>query len=129
MRAMIKAAAAAAVLLMATPALALTPETSPSPAGLAGARFLSSEAALTGPTSGLQAALVGSGLRTDGEPEFSGDSATSYGYLTSAEPADPAKTVVERYFEDELATYRVPGTTVNYATAPGVQVVATPQGK
>lgn len=130
MRATIKAATAAAALLTAAPALALTVESTPSPAALAGARFLHAAAALTGGGgAGLLAAVVGGGLRTDGRPEFAGDASTSYGYLTSAEPSDPATTVVEPSFEDELATYRAPGTTVRYATAPGVQVVATPPGK
>jgi hypothetical protein len=126
---MIKAAAAASVLLMATPVLALTPESSPSAASLAGARYLNARSAFAGPAIGLQAAMVGSGLRTDGSPEFSGDGAASYGYLTSAEPAESATKGVERDFEDELATYRVPGVTVHYVAAPGGQVVATPQGK
>lgn len=130
MRAMIKAAAAAAILLTATPALAMTSQSSPSPAGVKAARFLSDAAALTGPISGRQAAFVGGGLRTAGGLEFAGDSAGSYGYFLSAEPRDPAKTgVVERAFEDELVTYRAPGTTINYTRAPGGQVVATPQGK
>ena len=129
MRATIKAAAAAAVLMMATPALAMTPEASPSAASLAGARFLNSQPAIGGPFSNLQADIVGFGLRTDGRAEFSGDGAGSYGYLTSAEPTDPAKRVPERAFEDELPNDRVPGVTVHYATAPGARVVATPQGK
>ena len=123
MQAMIKAATAAALLLMATPALAWTPESSPSAAALAGARYLNDQPALAGPISNLQAAIVGHGLRTDGGAEFSGDSATSYGYLTSAEPKDPTKRGEEREFEDELVTSRTPGTTVVYATAPA------PQGK
>lgn len=126
MRAMIKAAAAAAILLVATPALAMTVENS-SPAGMAGARYLRGASSFAGsPTSGLQAALVGGGLRTDGGQEFSGDGASSYGYLTSAGPTDPAKA---RDFEDELSTYRTPGVTVHYATAPGAPAAATPQAK
>jgi hypothetical protein len=128
-RVMIKAAAAAAVLLMAAPALAMTLESSPSPASLAGARFLNAHGPFAGPAMGLQAAVVGSGLRTDGGSEFSGDGAASYGYLTSAEPADSAKRGAERDFEDELTTDRVPGVTVHYATAPGGQVAPTLQGK
>jgi hypothetical protein len=126
---MIKAAAAAAVLLTATPVLAMTLESSPSRASLAGARFLNAKApfAFAGPASSLQAAMVGSGLRTDGGMEFSGDSAASYGYLTSAEPADSATRGVERDFEDELPTYRAPGLTVHYARPP--EGVAAPQGK
>lgn len=129
MRVMIKAAAAAVVLLTAAPALALTTASTPSAASLAGARFLNDAAALEGPISNLQGAVVGFGLRTDGRAEFSGDSSGSYGYLTSAEPADPSKAVVAPYFENELPTYRTPGVTVYYGKAAGGQVAATPHGK
>lgn len=123
---MIKAAAAAAVL-MATPALALTTN-APSAASFAGAQYLHDQAALAGPISNLQGAVIGFGLRTDGQAEFSGDGAGSYGYLTSAEPSDPSKAVVSPYFQNELpTTYRTPGVTVYYGKAPGGQAAATPQ--
>lgn len=128
MRAMITAAGAAAVLLTATSVLAMTRE-SPSPAGMKGAQFLNGQAHLVGSFSDLQARMVGGGLRTDGLEAFSGDGASSYGYLLSAEPADSAKAGAERAFEDELPTPRAaPGTTVYYAKTPSTQAVA-PQAK
>lgn len=127
MRVMIKAAAAAVVLLIAAPALALT-TAGPSAASFAGARFLHDQASLAGPISNLQGAVVGFGLRTDGQAEFSGDTAGSYGYLTSAEPSDPSKAVASPSFQDELpTTYRTPGVTVYYGMAPGGRAAATPQ--
>ena len=128
MRVMIKAAAATVVLLTAAPALALT-TSAPSAASFAGARFLHDQAALAGPVTNLQGAVIGFGLRTDGQAEFSGDTSSSYGYLTSAEPSDPSKAVVSPDFQNELPTpYRTPGVTVYYGTAPGGQATAPPQG-
>jgi hypothetical protein len=119
MRAMIKAAVAAAALLTAAPVLALTPQSTPTRAGTAALRFLSS-----GPdSSGLQDSVVGGGLRTDGRSDFSGDGSVSLGYLLTAEPKDHAKSAV-RYFEDDLATSRTPGVTVYHAPA-----APAPQGK
>lgn len=127
MRAMMTAAGAAAVLLTATSVLAMTRE-SPSPAGMKGAQFLNGQAHLAGPFSDLQARMVGSGLRADGLEAFSGDGASSYGYLLSAEPAGSTKAGADRSFEDELPTYRAPGTTIYYAKTPRAQGVA-PQPK
>jgi hypothetical protein len=124
MRVMIKAAAAAATLLIAAPALAMTPQTEPTHATMVANSFLHFNAAASGP-SDLQAQVVGRGLRADGLAEFSGDGSESYGYLLTSEPKKAANGVTERYFEDDLPTYRAPGTTINYAT----KAAAAPQGK
>lgn len=112
MRKMILSAAAPAVLVSATlvsaaPATALTSQVLPSPASMEAARHFAGQPHLIGD---IQSSMIGSGLRADGRMDFSGDTATSVGYRSSAEPAGPPK--AERYFEDEPITYRIPGVTV-----------------
>jgi hypothetical protein len=122
MHAMIKAAIAAAALLAATPVAALTVQNT-SAAGMQGANFLRSSAALTGDDSNVQANVVGFGLRTDGQQEFAGDGSGSLGYLTTADRAHPTS---EPVFENELpTTYRTPGVTTHYTTT----AAAAPQAK
>jgi hypothetical protein len=124
MRALIKAAAAAGALL-ATPALAMTVEPTPSGAALQADHFLADAAKLAG-GSGPHDVVTRSTLRFDGTPEYGDEGAASYGYLTSSSPTDPAKAGPRREFEDELPNYRTPGV-VTYGPGMRAHAVATPK--
>jgi hypothetical protein len=124
MRALIKAAAAAGALL-ATPALAMTVEPTPSAAALQADHVLADAAKLVG-GSGPHDVVTRSTLRFDGTPEYGDLGAASYGYLTST--TDPAKAGPRREFEDELPTYRTPGV-VTYGPGMGAHAVAAQNPK
>jgi hypothetical protein len=124
MHAVIKAAAAAGALL-ATPALAMTVEPTPSAAALQADHFLADAAKLVG-GSGPHDVVTSSTLRFDGTPEYGEGGAASYGYLTSTSPAGPAKAGAQREFDNELPNYRTPGV-VTYGPGMGAHAVATPQ--